>query len=153
MPTTAHNLSVTAVNTRDASAAVVAPRKRQLKLDLFPPAKGKYCRGKCQLWHPWKSYSKASQRKDGYQAWCKRCSSESRGHIHGGPGVTVRPLRQAELVCKACLDLAHRRPSRGCARCGEAYRPLEAEIESEKQRIRVGFGQGRGFAYPNMKGV
>jgi hypothetical protein len=126
------------------------PRRTHLERDRERiRAAGKKCSGKCGRWRPWRDFHRRSALPDGYQSRCKYCGARGKGNEYG----KRRPAPEVERSCKACLGLAHARPSRGCARCGQPYRPIEHEIEQEKQRIREGFGLGVGFNYPNNDGV
>jgi hypothetical protein len=105
---------------------------------------GKRCAGKCGRFRPWHDFHRRKAMKDGHQSWCKFCSSADDAVRRG-------TTRIVEKSCRCCLGLSHRRPPRGCARCGEPFIALEVEIAERQQQIRSGFGQGRGFEYPDCE--
>jgi hypothetical protein len=108
---------------------------------------GKRCSGRCGRWRPWHDFHARRALPDGHQSRCKYCSREAKNPKRRSS------QEEQKKTCSCCMSLAHRRPPRGCTRCGEPYRPLEAEIAERQAQIRSGFGQGVGFNYPNNDGV
>jgi hypothetical protein len=106
---------------------------------------GKWCSGPCERWHPYREFYPAPNRKDGYQAYCKKCSGLSRTRQN----VVIVEERVRRPICNTCVGLAEDRPPWGCRECKEPYVSLEAQLEERYAEIRAGFGQGRGHLYPN----
>lgn len=76
-----------------------------------PTPKSRCCSG-CRVYKPMEAFGISNRDKDGRQWLCRKCMAD-RERLKKSTG---RGLRKK--ICPVCANLAHRRPARGCPKCG-----------------------------------